>query len=155
MNTNTRTPRIGLATASLLGLVLVLVPNTAHANETHAARAGGGAIVRIVPNDLDPRGHHVVRSTVPVDRGSAASANERNVRQQVEADRGSPAAVVTPRSVPNDLDPRGHHRLPASPQPEAPSQSSDTPAPTPRSFPGDVDPRGYHGLSRAEQLQQD
>lgn len=140
MNTNTRTPRVGLATASLLGLVLVLAPSTVHANDTQAARAGGGAIVSFVPNDLDPRGHHVVRRTVPVDRAPAAS--------------GAAAEVATPNSVPNDLDPRGHHQLPASGQPAASPQSSGTPAPAPRSFPGDVDPRGYHGLSRAEQFRQ-
>lgn len=140
MNTNTRTPRVGLATASFLGLVLVLAPSTVHANDTHAARAGGGAIVSFVPNDLDPRGHHVVRSTAPVDRAPAAS--------------GASTAVATPRFVPNDLDPRGHHQLPASAQQAESPESSDTPAPAPRSFPGDVDPRGYHGLSRSEQFQQ-
>lgn len=154
MNTNTRTPRVGLATASLLGLVLVLAPSTVHANDTQAARAGGGVIVSFVPNDLDPRGRHVVRSTVPVDRAPAASANKRNVREQIEADRGSPIGAATPSYVPNDLDPRGRHQLPASQQPAESPQPSDTPAPTSRSFPGDIDPRGYHGLSRSEQLQQ-
>lgn len=135
MNTTSRTRRIGPTTAALLGCALAITPITAHAGETDASQRDIGS-VRLVPNDADPRGRHVVREVASADTGQTAIGVLPNLRQQVEADRGdtvpdippnrrqrieddrTPEPVPPPRVVPNDTDPRERQVRAPAPVPD-------------------------------------
>jgi hypothetical protein len=86
---NTETISIRLTAAASAAILAVTFAGCANADttgepdtRTSIVDAGQGA-VRFVPSDNDPRGHHVVRESVPTEA----------------------------RSVPSDNDPRGKHGL--------------------------------------------
>ena len=142
MNITSRTRRIGPTTAVLLGCALAITPITAHAGETDASQRDVGS-VRLVPNDADPRGRHVVRQAASADTGFAPFATRGNLRQQLEADRGRTAPDVLPNlrqqveadrgdAVPG-IRPNLRQRIEDGRTPE--------PVPPPRVAPNDTDPR--------------
>ncbi|GAA1061060.1 hypothetical protein [Agromyces bracchium] len=151
MNTASRTRRIGPATAILLGCALAITPITAHAGETDASPRDVDN-VRFVPSDSDPRGHHVVRQVVPADSGITSPTAPRNLRQQLEADRGTvPSIPSVPRSnLRQQLEADGGS-APSRPRPTLRQQIEDDgplePVPMPRVVPDDTDPRVHRRLS--------
>jgi hypothetical protein len=142
VNTTTRSSRIGPAAAIILGCALAITPITAHAGETDATQRDVGSI-RLVPNDADPRGRHVVRGAASADTGLAPFAARGNLGQQLEADAGQTATGILPilrqhveadrgDAVP-DIRPNLRQRIEDGRTPE--------PVPPPRVVPNDTDPR--------------
>lgn len=142
MNTTSRTRRIGPTTAVLFGCALAITPITAHAGETDATQRDVGS-VRLVPNDADPRGRHVVREAASADNGLAPFATRGNLRQQLEADAGQTATGVLP-NLRQQLEADGGE-APSGPRATLRQRIEDDrtpgPVPAPRVVPNDADPR--------------
>lgn len=142
MNTTPRTRRIGPTAAILLGCALAITPITAQAGETGASQREVSSI-RLVPNDADPRGRHLVRQAASADTGIAPFAARGNLRQQLEADAGQTATGVLP-NLRQQLEADGGE-TPSARQPNLRQRIEDDrtpePVPPPRVVPNDTDPR--------------